>query len=151
MIRNDPAVRPHRSRLVRGILIAVGTILVGIGILGMFLPLLPTTIFLLGAAACYARASERFYQRLLANRLCGPFIREWRQHRTVPRRARRTALLLIVASFSTSITFFVPGILWRVIVGLVGVGVFSIVWRLPVREPTEAETVAAPVPATRPR
>lgn len=151
MIRNDPAVRPHQNRLVRGILIVVGTILVGIGILGMFLPLLPTTIFLLGAAACYARASERFYERLLANRMCGPFIREWREHRTVPRRARRTALLLIVASFSTSITFFVPGILWRVIVGLVGVGVFTIVWRLPVREPAGADTAAAPLPATRTR
>jgi uncharacterized membrane protein YbaN (DUF454 family) len=149
MIRNNPAVRPHRSRLVRGILIVAGTTLVGIGILGMFLPLLPTTIFLLGAAACYARASERFYERLLSNRLCGPFIREWREHRTVPRRARRTALLLIVVSFATSITFFVPGILWRVIVGLVGVGVLSIVWRLPVREP--ADTVAAPVPAAQER
>ncbi|MBZ0268704.1 YbaN family protein [bacterium] len=147
MIRTDPAVRPHRNRLVRGLLIVAGTILVGIGIAGMFLPLLPTTIFLLGAAACYARASDRFYDRLLANRLCGPFIREWREHRTVPRRARLTALLLIVTTFSTSITFFVPGILWRVIVAAVGVGVFSIVWRLPVREPVEP--IPAPAPATR--
>jgi uncharacterized protein len=153
MIQTDPAVRPHRSRLVRGLLIVAGTILVGIGIAGMFLPLLPTTIFLLGAAACYARASERFYNRLLSNRLCGPFIREWREHRTVPRRARLTALLLIVATFSTSIAVFVPGILWRVIVAAVGVGVFTIVWRLPVREPAEAvpEPEPEPVPVARGR
>jgi len=152
MVPSDPAVRPHRNRLVRGLLIVAGTILVGIGIAGMFLPLLPTTIFLLGAAACYARASERFYDRLLANRLCGPFIREWREHRTVPRRARRTALLLIVVTFATSITLFVPGVLWRLVVAAVGVGVFSIVWRLPVREAADPlEPAPRPAPAVRGR
>ncbi|GJM44599.1 MAG: hypothetical protein DHS20C21_14410 [Gemmatimonadota bacterium] len=130
----DSEIRLHQSRWVRGILIVLGTISVGVGIVGIFLPLLPTTIFMLFAAACYARASERFYRRLLANRWCGPAIREWRQYKSVPRRAKRTALTMVVVTFTVTITFFLPSPLVRAIVFLVGVGVFSIVWRLPVRE-----------------
>ena len=80
-------------------------------------------------------ASERFYRRLLENRLCGPVIREWREHRSVPRRAKRTAIAMIMVTFGVTITFFLSGLLARGIVAVVGVGVFAIVWRLPVRDP----------------
>ena len=60
------------SRLVRALLIAAGTLCVALAALGAVLPLLPTVPFLLLAAACYARASERFYRRLLASRTFGP-------------------------------------------------------------------------------
>lgn len=139
-------VRPHRSRLVRGLLIALGTISVGVGIAGIFLPLLPTTVFLLFAAACYARASERFYNGLLSNRLCGPIIREWREHRSVPRRARITALTVIVLTFTSTILVLSPRLPLQIVLAGVGVFVFSIVWRLPVRDPSPPAVPAERAP-----
>jgi uncharacterized protein len=63
--------------VLRVILLISGFILVGIGVLGMFLPLLPTTVFLLLAAWCFARSSERFYRWLHYNRLFGKYIRDY--------------------------------------------------------------------------
>ena len=73
----------HPSRAVRVALVVAGTGFVGLGILGAFLPVLPTTPFMLLAAACYARASTRFYNGLLNNRAFGPTIREWRRYRSI--------------------------------------------------------------------
>jgi uncharacterized membrane protein YbaN (DUF454 family) len=62
-------------------LIAVGFVCVGLGIAGVFLPLLPTTPFLLLAAACFLRSSDRFYQWLMNNRLVGTYLRNYIEHR----------------------------------------------------------------------
>jgi len=67
------------SKLIRILLIVTGTISVFLGIIGIFLPLLPTTPFLLLAAYCYAKSSERFYDWLLTNRICGKYIRNYRE------------------------------------------------------------------------
>lgn len=128
-------IRLHPSPFVRGLLIALGTLFVAIGVVGIFLPLLPTTVWLLLAAACYARGSERFYGWLLANRICGPLIREWREHRSIRRGAKITALSVIVLSFTTTTLFFIPSLAFRIGFVILGMVVFLIVWRLPVRPP----------------
>jgi uncharacterized membrane protein YbaN (DUF454 family) len=79
-----------------------GTAALALGFLGIFLPLLPTTPLLLLAAACYVRVSPRAYRWLVANRLFGPVIREWRARRTVPARAKWTGVLLVFAAFAAS-------------------------------------------------
>ncbi len=71
-------IKITRNRLLRWILIVTGTFLVGIGILGIFLPILPTTIFFILAAACYARSSEKFYVWLMHNRYFGKYIRNYK-------------------------------------------------------------------------
>ncbi len=76
-------VRKHPSPSVRVALVLAGSGFVVVGLAGIFLPVLPTTPFLLLAAACYARASRRFYNALLNNRLFGPAILEWQQHRAM--------------------------------------------------------------------
>lgn len=63
------------SKLIRLLLIITGTISVILGLIGIFLPLLPTTPFLLLAAFCYAKSSDRFYNWLITNRFCGQYIR----------------------------------------------------------------------------
>ncbi|MDA0351035.1 MAG: YbaN family protein [Chloroflexi bacterium] len=66
---------------IRALLLGTGTLFVGIGVLGIFLPLLPTTVFLLIAAACYGRSSERAYRWLMTNRLFGRYLRNYQEER----------------------------------------------------------------------
>uniref|UniRef100_A0A832MMH8 DUF454 domain-containing protein n=1 Tax=Eiseniibacteriota bacterium TaxID=2212470 RepID=A0A832MMH8_UNCEI len=70
-------------RVARPLLVALGSLCVALGVLGVFLPLLPTTPFLLVAAWCYARGSQRFHRWLLGNRWFGPRLRDYREGRGV--------------------------------------------------------------------
>jgi hypothetical protein len=67
------------ARLVRPVLLAGGVVLVGIGAVGIFVPLLPTTIFLILAAACFGRSSPAAYRWLTTNRLFGPALRHYQE------------------------------------------------------------------------
>ena len=80
---------------IRALLIILGTLCVALGVLGMFLPVLPTTPFLLLAAACYARSSERFYHWLMTNRWCGEYIRNYREGRGIPLKQKALTILLL--------------------------------------------------------
>jgi len=126
---------PHRHPIpVRLLFAGLGTLFVLLGVLGIFLPVLPTTPFLLLAAACYARSSRRIYHWLLQHRHFGPLIREWREHRSMPYRAKRKALLLIVLSFAISIVFFVPGWQGKLAMGVGGVLLAIWMARIPSRD-----------------
>ncbi len=81
--------------MIRLILIALGVITLGLGILGIFLPLLPTTPFLLLTAALWMRSSDRLYTRLLTHRYLGTYIRNFREHRAIPLHAKIYALVLL--------------------------------------------------------
>ncbi|TFG48113.1 MAG: DUF454 domain-containing protein, partial [Gemmatimonadales bacterium] len=95
-------VHLHRSGIVRFWLLAAGHVSVGLAILGAFLPLLPTTPFLLLAAACYVRASARFYNWLLNTETFGPMIRNWREHRAMAPRHKALAIGFIVTSIGAT-------------------------------------------------
>lgn len=128
------AAGEHRSPWMRAIFLAVGSLCVLLGVIGLFLPLLPTTPFLLLAAACYARGSRRFYDWLLANRTFGPLIYEWRKHRSIPYRTKISAIALMSFMLGISITFFVP-IMWvKVLLGAMGVGLAIWMYRMPSRD-----------------
>lgn len=87
----------------KAILIFTGTLCVGLGVLGMFLPLLPTTVFLLMAAYCYSRSSERFHNWLLNNRLCGPYISNYKSGRGISVRQKITTIGVLWLSIGFSI------------------------------------------------
>jgi uncharacterized membrane protein YbaN (DUF454 family) len=80
-----------------------GIISVGLGTAGIFLPLLPTTPFLLLAAACFIRSSDRLYQWLIHNRWFGSYIRNYREHRAIPLRAKVIALILLWTTMTYSV------------------------------------------------
>ena len=103
-------VREHDSRIVRWVLAALGFVFVGVGIAGMLLPVLPATPFFLIAAACFARASARFYNWLLNHRVVGPTVREWQMHRSIPYRTKLWAIALMSGTLAISILFFVEGL-----------------------------------------
>ncbi len=88
------------KQLRRGLLIAAGLACVAAGIAGIFLPLLPTTPFLLLAAACFVRSSETLYAWLMNHRWFGSYLRDWREHRAIPVRAKVVTLLLLWPSIA---------------------------------------------------
>ena len=87
--------RIKTSRVGRLTLAGVVMACVALGVLGMFLPILPTTPFLLLAAACFSRSSSRFYNWLLTNRWCGTYIRNYREGRGIELRHKVVTLLLL--------------------------------------------------------
>lgn len=127
------AVREHDSPWVRSLLIGAGTLCVLLGVIGIFLPLLPTTPFMLLAAACFARSSRRFHDWLLTNRTFGPLIREWEQHRSIPRRTKLTAIVLMSLTLAASIFFFVELRWLQVLLAAGGLALAIWLYRIPSR------------------
>lgn len=127
-------VRKHHLLWVRMAFAALGTLFVLIGIVGIFLPILPTTPFLLLATACYVRSSRRFYNFLMNHPAFGPLIVEWRTYRSIPWRVKLVAIVMMTVTFSSSILLFVRD--WRLQVAL---GIFCMVmavrlYRIPSRD-----------------
>jgi len=127
-------VRKHPSPTVRAALVVAGSGFVLVGLAGVFLPVLPTTPFLLVAAACYARASRRFYNALLNNRLLGPAILEWQQHRAIAWRTKLTAIVLMSLTLAASIVFFVEDPRLRLVLVVFGVALAAGLYRIPSRD-----------------
>lgn len=124
----------RRSRTVRAMYVAAGFAFVAIGVLGIVLPVLPATPFMLLAAACFARGSERFYRWLLNNKTFGPTIREWRQHRSIPYRTKVFAIALMSLTLTASIVFFVKDGYLQLALAALGVFLATWLWRIPSRD-----------------
>ena len=115
--------RQIASSLNRRVLIIAGSFFVGLGILGIFLPLLPTTPFLLLAAACYIRSSKRLYNWLINNKCLGNYIKNYREGKGVPLRTKILSISLLWLTIGYSVVFVVHIILVRVILILIAIGV----------------------------
>lgn len=124
--------RLHDSRLVRAACIAAGVVALALGLIGIFLPVLPTTPFILLAAACFARGSRRLHDALLAHRIAGPIIREWQEHRSMPPGIKPWAYLLMALSFGVSILLMESAWHRAMLAGL-GAVLAILLWRVPVR------------------
>lgn len=94
--------------LKKALLIVVGWLSFAIGVAGIVLPLIPTTPLLLLAAACFIRSSNRMYNWLLSNKYFGKYIRDYREHRGIPLRAKWMGISLLWISILSSAIFFVP-------------------------------------------
>lgn len=127
-------MRKHNSLTVRLAFLTLGTLFVALGIAGIFLPVLPTTPFLLLAATCYARASTRFYNWLLNNRIFGPTILEWRRYRSIPYRVKWTAMVLMGITLSLSILYFVPWPELQVALAIFGILLGAYLYNIPSRD-----------------
>ena len=92
----------HRSRVVRWLLWLAGSVSLALGLIGVVLPGLPTTPFILLAAACYAKASPRLHGWLLNHRLLGPMVRDWETHRNLTRRSKTVAQVSMVVMVGLS-------------------------------------------------
>jgi len=104
-------------------LIIVGTIFLALGIVGILLPLLPTTPFLLLAATCYARSSKGLYNWLLNNRWFGNYIKNIREGKGVPLKVKISVISLLWVTIGCSAIFVVHIFLVRIILILIAIGV----------------------------
>ena len=107
----------------RGVLIGIGTLSVALGVLGILLPVLPTTPFLLLAAACYIRSSDRFYNWLITNRWLGNYIRNYREGHGIPLRTKIFAITLIWITIGFSAIFVVPLLIVKILLVAIAIGV----------------------------
>lgn len=123
----------HESPIVRAMYLGAGFLALFLGVLGAILPVLPTTPFILLAAACFARGSEHFHRKLLENRITGPIIFEWRMYRSIPGHIKRWVYVLMALSFSSSI-LIVPELWQKMMLVVIGSILVFFIWRIPVRE-----------------
>jgi uncharacterized membrane protein YbaN (DUF454 family) len=131
------AVRLHGKKAVRGAFIAAGTISLALGIIGIILPILPTTPFLLLAAYCYSRGSKKFHDWLLNHRLFGKYIRDWMEGRGIPRRTKAFAIGLLWITILISIFLFVDVIWVEVVMLAVAIIVSAHIIRIKSKVPSE--------------
>jgi len=100
-------------------LIIVGSLSFGLGVLGIFLPLLPTTPLLLLAAACYVRSSDRLYHWLITHKRFGPYIKNYREGKGIPLKAKVIGVSLLWLSMSFTILFVVPLVSIKILLFLI--------------------------------
>ncbi len=126
----------------KGILIFIGTVCVGLGVLGMFLPLMPTTVFLLLAAYCYSRSSERFHNWLMDNRYLGKYISSYKSGRGISVSQKISTISVLWVSIGASI-WMLGARLWPTLLLLaVAVGVtVHLLWIKTYRPETALDTL----------
>ena len=132
-------IRLSRSRLVRMLLICAGSLCIFFAFIGVVIPFLPTTPFLLLAAACFAHSSERAYAWMLNNRLLGRYIRDWREKRGISLATKIWAISSLAFVLGSSIIWFVPLMPIKIGLGIVGIGASTYIWRLPTRAAESTE------------
>lgn len=126
----------------RAMLLSIGWLCVVLGVLGVFLPLLPTTPFLLLASACFMRGSPRLSRWLHQHPHFGPTLKNWHENRAVSKTVKRRANITIVLSFALSV-YLVP-LLWHKVM-LIVMATLLLIWfnRLPVVDNSRFTKVSA--------
>ena len=109
--------------MVRILYVIFGSVSLVLGVVGIFLPLLPTTPFLLLAAALYFRGSPKLYDWLLAQKHLGPYIRNFRENKAIPLRAKIVSVALLWATLLYCIIWVTDAWWLRAVLAVVLVGV----------------------------
>lgn len=123
----------HDSPMIRMLYLVGGFLALFLGVLGAILPILPTTPFILLAAACFARGSEHFHRKLMENKITGPIVYEWLVYHSIPEHVKRWVYVLITLSFGSSI-LIVPEVWQKIMLVTLGSILVFCIWRIPVRK-----------------
>lgn len=123
--------------MIKPLLAILGTVFLGLGILGIFIPGLPTTPFILLSAGLYARSSERLYGRLLNNKIIGPRITEYRRNKGLTLREKYSSILLMWTMIFITLLFGLQALVPKIVVAVVGmIGTFYMAFLLPTKQKT---------------
>lgn len=118
---------------MKSFLTILGFFFLALAVLGVILPVMPTTCFVLLAAACFAKSSNRFYAWLLASRVFGPMIRDWQATRSMPRRAKFMAITSILCAGAVSVAVLDSSTLQLLVIALLLIPI-GIILKLPTSE-----------------
>ena len=113
--------------VARRLWVATGGIALGVGMIGVVVPLLPTTPFLILAAWCFSRGSRRLHAWLIGHRTFGPPVRDWREHRAISPKSKLSAVIAVALIFALSVVLQAPT--WAIVmqgIVLAGVVVFLV-------------------------
>lgn len=117
----------------RAIWVCGGVVALILAALGVVVPGLPTTPFVLLAATCFAKGSPRLHQWLLTHRYCGPMVRDWEQNRSLPLRIKGLAIGLMLVMTSLSIWHFKGQVFLQLALAALALVGAIVVWRIPTR------------------
>ena len=125
-------VKEAKNPLLRVLWVGLGCLFVGLGAIGAVVPGMPTTVFLVLAAACFIRSSQRLYDWLISNKTFGPYLKDYREGKGIPRRAKVLALSMIVIFVSFAVFYAIEAKQVKVFVGLIGlIGFLFVFFKVP--------------------
>ena len=127
----EPDSNHVKSDILRWILICCGWVSIVAGVIGIFLPLVPTVPFLLLAVACFARSSVRFHSWLVDHTHLGPLLRDYLKGKGIPLRAKRLAIGMVWVSFPASTFLFAQALWLKVLLMAVAAGITLYLLSLP--------------------
>ena len=130
-----------RSRPARVLFTGLGLVCVLLGFIGAFLPLVPSTVFILVAAWCFARGNPRLLRRLRRHRVFGPALKAWRAGRDLSARAKVAAVVSITLTFGISIGFVVKPPLVKLLLALFALGLITYLLKQPTSRPRSSGKV----------
>ena len=125
-------VKKAKNPLVRWLWVALGCLFVGLGAIGAVVPGMPTTVFLVLAAACFIRSSQRLYDWLISNKTFGPYLKDYREGKGIPLRAKVVALSMIVIFVSFAVFYAIEVTQIKILVGFIGlIGFLFVFFKVP--------------------
>ena len=113
--------------------ISLGSFFVALAAVGVALPGIPTTPFLILAAACYIRSSQKLYDWLISNKTFGPYLKDYREGKGIPKKAKGLAIIMIILFVGSSVIFGIENLNLKIAVGALGLtGLLYVIFKVPV-------------------
>ena len=132
----DESARPPA---VRYAYMAVGFFFVALATIGVFLPVLPTTPFLIVAMWAFSKSSQRFHDWLYTHRVFGPYLVDWSKHRVIPAAAKFLAIIFMAGGWVVFTLYVATSWVWPAVIGICEIGVAIYILSKPSKAPTEAD------------
>jgi len=124
---------------VKGLLFVIGTISLCVGVIGIVVPLLPTTPFLLLTSLCYAKSSKRFHTWLLNNKTFGTYIRNYHEGKGLPMKIKISVISLLWITITISSIIAVQNMILRILLFIIALAVTYHIIHLPTLSTDERE------------
>jgi Uncharacterized protein conserved in bacteria len=133
--KNIHTAKETKNPIAKILWILLGSFFVMIGAIGAVVPGLPTTLFLILAAACYIRSSQKLYDWLIKNKTFGPYLKDYREGKGMPKNAKILAVSMIIIFAGYAVIFAIEDLAIRISVAAFGlIGIFYVTFKVPVTE-----------------